>query len=81
MIGHVATTLHFVIIYLNNILIYTKNLEQSYIEAICYILDKLQKHFFFANLKKYWFHLDKIHFLGYVVLLKKINMKLKKSIL
>ena len=42
----------FIIIYLNNILIYIENLDQSYIEAIHWILDQLQKYFLFANLKK-----------------------------
>ena len=33
------------------------------------------KAFFFANLKKYWFYWDKICFLWYMVLSKKINME------
>ena len=42
----------FVIIYLDNILIYTKDLRKTYVKIVYKILDKLQKHFFFANLKK-----------------------------
>ena len=46
----------FVIVYLDNILIYTEHPSQPNIEAICCVLDKLQKYLFFANLKKCWFH-------------------------
>ena len=46
----------FVIIYLDNILIYTKDLQQLHIKTLCWVLDQLQKHFFFTNLKKCSFH-------------------------
>ena len=46
----------FIIIYLDDILIYTKNLGQPHIEAVQWVLDQLQKYSFFANLKKCWFH-------------------------
>ena len=42
----------FVIIYLNNILIYTKDLGQPHVEAVYWVLDQLRKHSFFANPKK-----------------------------
>ena len=42
----------FVIIYLNNIFIYTKDPDQGYIKAIKWMLDILQSHRFFTNLKK-----------------------------
>ena len=31
----------FVIVYLNNILIYTKDLGQLHVEAVCWVLDQL----------------------------------------
>ena len=68
----------FIIIYLNDILIYMKNLEQLYIEAVCWILNQLQKYFFFANLKKCQFYLDEVYFLEYIILMKRINMKVKQ---
>ena len=68
----------FVIVYLNNILIYIKNLGQPYVKAIYWIFDKLQKYSLFANLKKCCFHQDEIHFLGYVVLSKDISIETKK---
>ena len=46
----------FVIVYLDDILIYTKDLGQSYVKAVRWVLDQLQKYLLFANLKKYRFH-------------------------
>ena len=57
----------FVIIYLDNILIYTEDQGQSHMEAMWWVLDLLRKNGLFVNLKKYWFHKDKVRFLGYVV--------------
>ena len=68
----------FVIIYLDNILIYMEDSGQLHVEAIHWVLDQVQKYFFFVNLKKYCFHWDKIRFLGYVVSSKSISMKAKK---
>ena len=68
----------FIIIYLDDILIYTKNLGQPHVEAICWVLDQFQKYSFFANLKKYYFHQNEICFLRYIILFKDINMKTKK---
>ena len=68
----------FIVVYLNNILIYTKDPRQPYVEIVRWVLNQLQKHFFFANLKKCRFNQDKVCFLGYVVLLKKISMKAKR---
>ena len=57
----------FVIVYFNNILIYTEERGQPYKEVICWVLDQLQKHGFFANLKKCWFYWDEVWFLDYIV--------------
>ena len=46
----------FVVVYLNDILIYTKDPRQPHVEAVRWVLDQLWKHSFFANLKKYRFH-------------------------
>ena len=42
----------FVIIYLDNIFSYIKNPGQPYIEAVYWVIDKLQKYSLFTNLKK-----------------------------
>ena len=68
----------FVVVYLDDILIYTKDPRQSYVEVVRWVLVQLRKYSLFANLKKYRFHQDEICFLEYVVLLKGINMKAKK---
>ena len=68
----------FIIVYLNDILIYIKDPGQPHIEAVHWILDQLRKYSLFANLKKCYFHQDEIHFLGYVVSSKGINIKTKK---
>ena len=57
----------FIIVYLNNILIYTKNEAQGYVKAVQWVLDLLRKNELFANSKKCWFHQDKVRFLGYAV--------------
>ena len=46
----------FIIVYLDNTLSYTKNPDQPHVNAICWVLDQLWKHSFFANLKKCCFH-------------------------
>ena len=46
----------FVVVYPDNILIYTKDLGQSYIEIVHWVLDQLRKYSLFANLKKYRFY-------------------------
>ena len=68
----------FIIIYLDNILIYTKDLGQPHVEAMRWVLDQLQKYLLFTNLKKYCFYQDKVHFLGYVVSSKDVSMEAKK---
>ena len=57
----------FVIVYLDDILIYTKDSSQAHINAVWWVFEKLRKHSLFANLKKCQFHTDKVCFLRYVV--------------
>ena len=65
----------FVIVYLDDILIYTKDPSQPHIEVVRWILDQLWKYSLFANLKKCCFHQDEVCFLRYVVSFKKISME------
>ncbi len=53
--------------YLDNILIYTENKWESHIEAIQWLLDQLWKYLLYANLKKYWFHQEKVRIFGYII--------------
>ena len=68
----------FVIIYLDDILIYTKNPGQGHVEAVRWVLDILRRHRLFANLKKYRFYKDEVCFLGYIVLAQGVKMKDKR---
>ena len=68
----------FVVVYLDDILIYTKDPGQPHVEVVRWVLDQLRKHFLFANLKKCRFHQDEVCFLGYVVLSKGISMEAEK---
>ena len=65
----------FVIVYLDNILIYTEDKGQRPVEAVRWILDLLKKNGLFVNLKKCPFHQDEVRFLGYVVLAQRVQMK------
>ena len=65
----------FIIVYLDNILIYTKDPGQPHVETVHWVLDQLRKYSLSANLKKCCFYQDEICFLGYVVLFKGISME------
>ena len=46
----------FVIVYLDDILIYIENEGQGHVEAVLWVLDLLRKNGFFVNLKKCRFY-------------------------
>ena len=68
----------FVIVYLDDILIYTKDDGDGHVAAVQWVLEQLKKFLLYANLKKCRFHQDKFWFLGYVMSLKSIRMKDKQ---
>ena len=65
----------FVIVYLDDILIYTEDEGQGHVEAVRWVLDLLRKNGLFANLKKCRFHQDEVRFLGYVVSAQGVRME------
>ena len=65
----------FVIVYLDDTLIYTKDPGQGHVEAVRRVLDILRRHGLFANLKKCQFHKDEVCFLGYIVLAQGVRME------
>ena len=65
----------FVIVYLDDILIYIEVTSQAHVDVVQWVLNKLRKYNFFANLKKCCFHKDEIRFLSYVVLAQGIRME------
>ncbi len=46
----------FMIVFFNDILIYTESKGKEYVQAVRWVLDQLRKHSLYANLKKYWFY-------------------------
>ena len=62
----------FIIVYLDNIFIYTDDNGDDYIAAVRWVFGQLRKYLLYTNLKKCWFHQEVIWFLGYVVSLKDI---------
>ena len=56
----------FVIVYLDDILIYTENEGKEYVEAVQWVLEQLRKHLLYANLKKCRFHQNEVRFRGYI---------------
>ena len=68
----------FVIVYLDDILIYTEDPSQPHVKAMCWVLDQLRKYYLFANIKKCYFHQDEVCFLGYIVLSKGISMEVEQ---
>ena len=68
----------FVLVYLDNILIYIENPSQPHMEAVRWVLKQLRKHGFYPNLKKCQFHEDEVQFLGFGVLAQGIRMEEKK---
>ena len=65
----------FVIVYLDNIVIYTEDASQAHVDAVRWVLNKLKKHGFFADLKKCRFYKDEVRFLGYIVSAQGVRME------
>ena len=64
-----------VIVYLNDILIYTEEDGDGHVAAVQWVLEQLKKFLLYANLKKCWFYQDKVWFLGYIVSSEGIRME------
>jgi len=67
----------FVVVYFDDILIYSKNLTQ-HLDHLRNVLNVLRGEKLYANFKKYTFCMEKIVFLGYVVIAQGIEMDEKK---
>ncbi len=50
----------FIMVYLDDILVYTKDPGQPHVDSIRWVLEQLRKHGFYANLKKCWFYEDEV---------------------
>ena len=65
----------FVIVYLDDIFIYTEDESEGHVQAVRWVLDQLRKFSLYANLKKCRFHQEEIRFLGYIVSSRGICME------
>ena len=65
----------FVIVYLDDILIYTEDPGQGHVDAVRWVLEVLRKYGLYANFKKCRFHKDEVRFLGYIVSAKGVRME------
>ena len=68
----------FVIVHLDDILVYTKDPNQPHIDAVRWVLEQLRKHELYTNLKKCHFHQDEVCFLSFVISVQGIRMKEKR---
>ena len=64
-------------VYFDDILVYSKNIDE-HIDHLHFVLAVLRKEKLYANLKKCYFCMDKIVFLGYVVSTKGIEVDEEK---
>jgi hypothetical protein len=67
----------FVVVYFDDILVYSKNLDE-HIEHLRCVLDVLRCEKLYANFKKCTFCMEKVVFLGYVVSTKDIEVDEEK---
>ena len=57
----------FVIMYLDDILIYTKDDGDGHVAAVRWVLEQLRKFLLYSNFQKYQYHQDEILFLSSIV--------------
>ena len=68
----------FVIVYLDDIIVYTKDQSKGHVKTVQWVLDILRKNGLFTNLKKYWFYKDEVRFLRYIVISQGIRIEDEK---
>ena len=68
---------HGVVVYLDDILIYSKSLEEHK-ALIKQVVAQLERHYLAISLKKSVFHVDMVEFLWYIVGKDRVTMSKKK---
>ena len=71
---------YFIIIYLNNILIYFK-LRKDYYTYIKIIIKRLRKYKLYIKLNKYFFNINKVEFLKFIISFIKIKPNFNKILI
>ena len=67
----------FIIVYLDNIIIYSKT-QKKYYKYIKWVLQRLTDKKMLIAIKKYKFYIIKIKFYKFIIKLKKLSINLKK---
>jgi len=68
---------YFIVIYLNNILIYSKN-PKKYKEHMRQVIAKLYKYKLYAKLSKCEFNIQELEFLSFCIKVNKVKPDLKR---
>jgi len=68
---------YFVVIYLNNILIYSK-LREDYYTYIKIVIKRLRKHKLYTKLSKCFFNVKEVEFLGFIIGFIRVKPDLNK---
>jgi hypothetical protein len=68
----------FIIIYLDDILIFTKEIKKEYIDKIRLVLKKIRKYDLLLKSKKYEFFKKEVNFLEYIIFIEKIKINFNK---
>ena len=66
------------VVYLDDMLIYTKGTKEEYTEKVRIVLEVLLKKGFRAKLSKYEFYIEDFNFLGFRIMLGLVVIDLKK---
>jgi hypothetical protein len=67
-----------VVVYLNDILIFTKEIKEEYINKVRLVLKKIRKYNLLLKSKKYEFFKKKVSFLEYIISIKEIKIDFNK---
>ncbi len=68
----------FIVVYLDDILVYTEDPGQSHVDVVRWVIEQLRKYGFYVYLKKCRFHEDEVRFLSFVVSAQGIRMEEEK---
>ena len=71
---------YFIVIYLNDILIYSKLREDHYI-YIRIVIERLRKYKLYTKLNKYFFNIKEIEFLGFIIGFIRVKPDLNKILI
>jgi hypothetical protein len=69
-----------VVIYLNNILIYSK-LKKDYYTYIRIIIKRLKKYKLYIKLSKCFFNIEEVEFLGFIIGFIRVKLDLNKILI